>query len=92
LSAAWGICSSTRFLPVANVILLSNVLHDWDVPQCRALLKRCAAALPCGGRVLVHDVFLNDDMDGPLPVALYSGALFYLTEAAPTAPPSTAPG
>jgi len=63
-----------------DVILLSNVLHDWDVPQCRALLQRCAAALPSGGRVLVHDVFLNDDMDGPLPVALYSGALFYLTE------------
>ena len=63
-----------------DVILLSNVLHDWDVPQCRVLLARCAAALPAGGRVLIHDVFLNDDMDGPLPVALYSGALFHLTE------------
>ncbi len=63
-----------------DVILLSNVLHDWDVPQCRALLKHCAAALPSGGRVLIHDVYLNDELDGPLPVALYSGALFYLTE------------
>jgi predicted O-methyltransferase YrrM len=63
-----------------DVILLSNVLHDWDVPQCRALLRRCASALPSGGQLLVHDVFLNDDMGGPLPVALYSGALFYLTE------------
>ncbi len=63
-----------------DVILLSNVLHDWDVPQCRALLGRCAAALPCGGRVLIHDVYLDDELDGPLPVALYSGALFYLTE------------
>jgi predicted O-methyltransferase YrrM len=77
-------CAGDMFIDAfpagCDVILLSNVLHDWDVPQCRALLKRCAAALPCGGRVLVHDVFLNDDMDGPLPVALYSGALFYLTE------------
>jgi ubiquinone/menaquinone biosynthesis C-methylase UbiE len=63
-----------------DVILLSNILHDWDVPQCRALLERCAAALPTGGRVLVHDAFIDDDMDGPLAVALYSGALFYLTE------------
>jgi len=63
-----------------DVILLSNILHDWDVPECRALLRRCAGALPAGGRVLVHDVFLNDDMGGPLAVALYSGALFYLTE------------
>jgi hypothetical protein len=29
---------------------------------------------------LIHDVFLNDDHDGPLPVALYSASLFSLTE------------
>ncbi len=63
-----------------DVMLLSNVLHDWDVPECRALLGRCAAALPHGGRLLIHDVFLNDALDGPLPVALYSAALFSLTE------------
>jgi len=64
----------------AQAILLSNVLHDWDVPANRHLIERCAAALPAGGRLLVHDVFLNDDLDGPLPVALYSAALFSLTE------------
>jgi len=53
-----------------DVILLSNVLHDWDVPECRALVKRCADALPSGGRLLIHDVFLNDTLDGPLPIAL----------------------
>jgi hypothetical protein len=63
-----------------DVALLSNVLHDWDVPECRRLLGRLAAALPAGGRVLVHDVFLNDALDGPLPVALYSAALFSVTE------------
>src|SRR5262249_29616052 len=64
----------------ADVILLSNVLHDWDVPECRILLKRCAAALPTGGRVLIHDVYLDDDLGGLLPIALYSTALFTLTE------------
>lgn len=67
-------------LPAADVILLSNVLHDWDVPECEQLVKRCAAALPVGGRLLIHDVFLDDDLDGPLPVALYSASLFSLTE------------
>jgi predicted O-methyltransferase YrrM len=67
-------------LPDADVVLLSNVLHDWDVPQCRALVRRCAAVLHPGGRLLVHDVFLDDDLGGPLPVALYSAALFSLTE------------
>jgi SAM-dependent methyltransferase len=64
----------------ADVILLSNVLHDWDVPTCRTLVARCADALGQGGRLLIHDVFLNDAHDGPLPVALYSATLFALTE------------
>jgi SAM-dependent methyltransferase len=63
-----------------DVVLLSNVLHDWDIPECRKLLRRCAEALPHGGCVLIHDVFLNDAHDGPLAIALYSAALFSLTE------------
>jgi hypothetical protein len=63
-----------------DVMLLSNVLHDWDVPQCRALLRRLADALYRPGQVLVQDVFLNDALDGPLPIALYSAALFSMTE------------
>lgn len=64
----------------ADVVLLSNILHDWDVPECRQLVDRCTAVLESGGRLLVHDVFLNDELDGPLPIALYSAALFSLTE------------
>jgi SAM-dependent methyltransferase len=63
-----------------DVVLFSNVLHDWDVPQCRALVQRCAAVLPPDGRMLIHDAFLNDALDGPLPLALYSAALCCLTE------------
>lgn len=64
----------------ADCLLLSNVLHDWHVPECQQLVGRCAAALPAGGRVLIHDVFLNDAHDGPLAVAYYSAALFSITE------------
>lgn len=67
-------------LPAADVILLSNILHDWDVPECRELIGKCAATLPVRGRLLIHDVFLDDDHAGPLPIALYSAALFTLTE------------
>ena len=70
----------TAPLPRAQAILLSNILHDWDLPQCRELVGRCAAALPTGGRLWIHDVFLDDDLGGPLPIALYSAALFSLTE------------
>jgi hypothetical protein len=64
----------------ADVILLSNVLHDWDIPECWSLISRSAHALPICGKLLIHDVFLNDDLDGPLPIALYSAALFQMTE------------
>ena len=70
----------TDELPQADAVLLSNILHDWDEPECDTLIRRCAGALPPGGRLLIHDVFLDDSMDGPLPVALYSAALFTLTE------------
>ena len=90
MAAAYGVADRLQCLPGdmfadpvppgADAILLSNVLHDWDVPQCRELIGRCAAALPAGGRLLIHDVFLNDALDGPLPLALYSAALFCLTE------------
>jgi predicted O-methyltransferase YrrM len=64
----------------ADAVLLSNILHDWDALECSQLIARLAAALPLGGRLLIHDAFLNDALDGPLPIALYSAALFCVTE------------
>ncbi|MFM8359754.1 MAG: methyltransferase [Verrucomicrobiota bacterium] len=64
----------------ADVLLLSNVLHDWDEAEARAIVRRCAAALPAGGRLLVHDVLLDDDGGGPLAAAMYSAHLFMVTE------------
>lgn len=66
--------------PQADLVLLSNVLHDWDIPECQTLVGKSAAATRSVGRVLIHDVFLNDELDGPLPIALYSASLFSLTE------------
>lgn len=90
MAAAYGVADRLQLVPGdmfvdpvpagADVILLSNILHDWDVPQCKTLINRCAAALGPGGRLVIHDVFLNDALDGPLPVALYSAALFQVTE------------
>lgn len=67
-------------LPTVDAVLLSNVLHDWDIPECRLLVNRCATALKPNGRLLIHDAFLSDDLSGPVGTALYSIALFTLTE------------
>ncbi len=67
-------------VPTGDVVLLSNILHDWDVAECRRIVARCAGALPVGGRLVIHDVLLDDDLGGPLPIALYSAQLFAVTE------------
>jgi hypothetical protein len=66
--------------PHCDVMLVSNILHDWDVPECRTLIRRLADAMPKNARLLIHDAFLNDTLAGPLNVALYSANLFCVTE------------
>lgn len=70
----------TSEFPKGDIILLSNILHDWDIPENIKILKRCAAALNSGEKLLIHDVFLNDELDGPLETALYSASLFTFTQ------------
>ena len=59
--------------------LFSNVMHDWDKPDIRRLLERSFAALPQGGRILVHEVFLNETKSGPRPAVEYSCILVHST-------------
>ncbi|MCZ6672861.1 MAG: methyltransferase [Verrucomicrobia bacterium] len=64
----------------ADVVLLSNVLHDWDLPEVKILLEKSAKCLPSGGLLVIHGAFLNDDKTGPLPVAEYSALLMNITQ------------
>jgi hypothetical protein len=63
-----------------DVHLFSNVLHDWDVDVVKKLLRASAEALPKGGKLIIHDAFLNDDKTGPLHVAEYSVLLVHVTQ------------
>jgi SAM-dependent methyltransferase len=60
--------------------LISNVLHDWDAAEVRALLQKSHDALEPNGSLIVHDAFINDRKTGPLPVAQYSVLLMHSTE------------
>jgi SAM-dependent methyltransferase len=66
--------------PGYDLHLYSHVLHDWDETAVQALLRRSFAALPPGGRVIIHDAHLHADKAGPLPVAEYSVLLMLSTE------------
>ena len=71
----------TDSFPVqADLLLVSNILHDWDTPEIKHLLSHWHSQSRLGARLVLHDVYLNDALDGPLPISLYSADLFYLTE------------
>lgn len=63
-----------------DVLLMSNLLHDWDFREVRVLLKKAHAALPAGGLLIIHEVFIADDKHGPLPAAEYSALLMNITQ------------
>jgi hypothetical protein len=64
----------------ADVHLFSNVLHDWDEPVVRDLVRKSFAALPARGLIIVHGAHLNAAKDGPLHVAEYSVLLMHASE------------
>ena len=63
-----------------DVHLISNVLHDWDVPVVKRLLSASYESLAPGGLLVIHDAHLDRDKSGPLPVAAYSAMLMHATE------------
>lgn len=60
--------------------LISNVLHDWDVPVVKEILAGSFQALAPGGLLVIHDAHLNADKSGPFHVAEYSAMLMHSTE------------
>jgi 2-polyprenyl-3-methyl-5-hydroxy-6-metoxy-1,4-benzoquinol methylase len=66
--------------PEAEIVLLSNVLHDWDVAEIEMIVKKAAEALTPGGLLVIHDAFIADDKSGPVEVAEYSALLMNITQ------------
>jgi hypothetical protein len=48
-------------LPSADVLVFGRVLHNWDLPTKKMLLKNAHQALPVGGAVIVYETLIDDD-------------------------------
>jgi acetylserotonin N-methyltransferase len=55
-----------------DALFFSNVYHDWDFETCDWLSARAFEALPAGGRIMLHEMLLDDDGDGPVTAASFS--------------------
>jgi SAM-dependent methyltransferase len=48
-------------LPAADVVTLGHILHDWGLPEKRALVRSAYEALPEGGAVVVYESMIDDE-------------------------------
>lgn len=48
-------------LPKADVVVMGNILHDWDEEQKLALMKKAYDALPAGGAFVAIENVIDDD-------------------------------
>ena len=58
-----------RHVPEGDLYLLKQVLHDWNDEQCTTILRNCAKSLRDGGRVVIAEMVIPDDLR-PSPAAL----------------------
>ena len=67
---ATGVADRLRFvsgsffdheLPKADVVTMGHILHDWDLPTKKMLLRKAFDAVPAGGAVIVYESIIDDE-------------------------------
>ena len=48
-------------LPTADVVLMGHILHDWDLPTKKMLIRKAFDAVPTGGALIVYEAIIDDD-------------------------------
>jgi acetylserotonin N-methyltransferase len=55
-----------------DAVFFSNIWHDWNFKTCAFLAARTFEVLPSGGRIMLHEMLLDDDGAGPATAAAFS--------------------
>lgn len=55
-----------------DAVFFSNIFHDWNFETCEWLASKAFDLLPSGGCVLLHEMLLDDDGNGPLHAVAFS--------------------
>jgi O-methyltransferase domain/Dimerisation domain len=48
-------------LPKADVVIMGHILHDWDLPTKKLLIRKAYEALPPGGAFIVFEALIDDE-------------------------------
>jgi cyclopropane fatty-acyl-phospholipid synthase-like methyltransferase len=66
--------------PTADVHFYADIYHDWTPAQGEFLTRKSFASLPAGGRILLHEMLLDDQKMSPNVAANYNTAMMLWTE------------
>jgi SAM-dependent methyltransferase len=97
LAEAHGVVERVRFLPGMaedvklkreyDVALMSHFLHMMSAEKCAGVVKRAAGVMREGGKLIVHELLLEDDGSGPAWTMCWAlNALILFPGARPYAP------
>jgi hypothetical protein len=48
-------------LPHADAVMMGHILHDWDLPTKKVLIRKAFEALPDGGALIVYESIIDND-------------------------------
>ncbi|MFO3392176.1 methyltransferase [Legionella pneumophila serogroup 8] len=57
-------------------VLLSQIVHDWPLDQCKEILKHAYNSTPTGGKIYIHEMLLDEDRISPLTTACFDLLMF----------------
>jgi hypothetical protein len=63
-----------------DAAVIANLLHDFSAERASEILRRVAASLPKGGRLLVMEIAPDDDRSGPVHAAVFTVTMIVNTE------------
>ncbi|HVY94111.1 MAG TPA: methyltransferase [Bryobacteraceae bacterium] len=48
-------------IPQADVVMMGHILHDWNLDEKKALIRKAYDAIPEGGAFIAYDAIIDDD-------------------------------
>jgi hypothetical protein len=67
-------------LPRADILVMGRVLHNWDLPTKKMLLRKAYEAVSTGGSLLVYERLIDDDRRSEVAGLLASLHMLIMTE------------
>jgi hypothetical protein len=67
-------------LPQADVLVMGRILHNWDLPTKKMLLRKAHEAVTTGGALLVYERLIDDDRRSNVAGLIASLHMLIMTE------------